>query len=194
MNNKQLIIGLGTGRCGTVSLSRLFSNQSNSFVSHERSRLPWNVDAAKYNTVFKNIHSTEHQYIGDVSFYNLPYVDSIICDYPNVKFVVLRRNLTDTVKSYLKKTTGRNHWQQHGGKGFRLCPWDQCYPKFEASSKQHALEQYWNLYYDTCEKIDQSKCFWLNTNDLNNESKCKEMLAFCGFDDPVYNKIQLNKT
>ena len=32
---KQLIIGLGTGRCGTVSLSELLTSQKNTTVSHE---------------------------------------------------------------------------------------------------------------------------------------------------------------
>ena len=144
--------------------------------------------------VYRGIYSTDHQFVGDVSFYNLPYANNIINDYPDVKFVILQRDRTETIRSYLKKTSGRNHWQDHKGSGFRLCPWDQCYPKFTANNKEHALEQYWELYYNTCKDIDQSRCFWMSTSELNEETKCKEMLTFCGYETPVYEQIQLNKT
>ena len=39
--NKKIIFGLGTGRCGTMSLSKLLSHQKNSIISHELGGLPW---------------------------------------------------------------------------------------------------------------------------------------------------------
>ena len=39
---KKIIFGLGTGRCGTVSLSHLLNEQSNAYFTHERPFLmPW---------------------------------------------------------------------------------------------------------------------------------------------------------
>ena len=35
MNNKKVILGIGTGRCGTVSLSHLLNKQKDSRFSHE---------------------------------------------------------------------------------------------------------------------------------------------------------------
>ena len=44
---RRLVIGLGTGRCGTVSLSRLLNAQPDAQVRHElRPYLPWAVDEA----------------------------------------------------------------------------------------------------------------------------------------------------
>jgi len=47
MEIRKLIIGLGTGRCGTMSLSKLLSMQENTIVSHETGTpLPWDFDLA----------------------------------------------------------------------------------------------------------------------------------------------------
>ena len=36
-----IVIGCGTGRCGTVSLSTLLNSQDRFFIGHESIRMPW---------------------------------------------------------------------------------------------------------------------------------------------------------
>lgn len=188
---KNLIIGLGTGRCGTVSLSKLLTSQDNSYFSHEWDEVHmWN---SSFNKFISYIDTIKHDFFGDVSFYNLPYVNSILEIYPNAKFIILKRDKNETIKSYMDKTKGRNHWQSHDGKKFKYCDWDHCYPKFEAQSKSEAIGMYWEYYYEECSKISTKQSFHISTNELNDEKKCLELLNWCGFPRPIYELKHLNK-
>ena len=94
MKEQNLIFGLGTGRCGTVSLSKLLNAQQDSFFTHENgdgNLLPWRTDEEKINKYIQNILNRKRQFAGDVSFYLLPYVDLILKKYPSTRFVIMKR-------------------------------------------------------------------------------------------------------
>ena len=190
MNN--LIVGLGTGRCGTVSLSKLLTCQKDSYFSHEwDGPHPWNSNFDKFLSYVNDIKYNFH---GDVAFYNLPYVNSILDVYPDTKFIILKRDKNETVKSYMNKTKGRNHWQVHDGKNFSYCDWDKSYPKFEAKNKEEAISLYWDYYYKECSKINPKNCVHMFTHELNDEKKCLEVLDWCGFPNPIYERKKLNQS
>jgi hypothetical protein len=193
MNDNQLIIGLGTGRSGTVSLSMLLNEQNNCVSSHESLKADtWGQNFSTINNIIKQ-HFINSKFVADTASYNLPYVDDFISHYPNVKFIILKRNKIDTVKSFMYKTHNRNHWQTHDGIKYNRCRWDKSFPDFKAKNKQHAIELYWEMYYDLCSKINHDQCFYINTTDLNNESTCIKMLQWCGFTNPIYKKIHTNE-
>lgn len=190
----RLIIGLGTGRCGTVSLTKLLSKQKDTYASHEHigARVAWGCD---FTEVVKSI-SQQNRFIrkfnADVSFYNLPYVKDFLEHYHDVKFIILKRNRDEVIQSFDHKTAGKNHWQKHSGAYYTKCEWDKCFPNFEAVSKKDAIGKWWDFYYDECESISQDICYHLNTEDLNNKNKCLDMLRFCGYDEPIYEQLCLN--
>jgi hypothetical protein len=194
---KKMIIGLGTGRCGSMSLSNLLSFQEDCLVSHEiggRPWLPWKRDTKLFENYYNLIHSRNYEIIGDVSFYNLPYASDYLNKSQKTVFVILQRDKQDTINSYLKKTEGRNHWIVHNGSKWRLDSWDKCYPKFDVTEKEEALSDYYDHYYESCRMLPQEKCFWMKTQDLNNEQKCIEMLNFCGFESPSFIKLKRNSS
>lgn len=190
--NKNVIIGLGTGRCGTVSLSKLLNAQKNSYFSHEWGGAhAWN---SYFNKFSSYIDHMQYEFCGDVAFYNLPYVSSILELYPNAKFIILKRDKNETIKSYMNKTKETNHWEFHDGKKFKYCDWDHCYPKFEARDKSEAIGMYWEYYYKECSKINPKNCFYISTDELNDEKKCLELLNWCGFTKPIYRLSHFNKS
>ena len=195
MDKKTLIIGLGTGRCGSMSLSKLLNLQKESKITHELeqlSRLPWEFDRARFYQYVNFLLARDESFVGDISFYLLPYVDEIRNLFPEVKFIILQRNKKETIDSYLKKTNGRNHWMHHNGGTWSIdLVWDSCYPKFAVDTKEQALSMYYDSYYNSCRKIES--CFWIKTEDLNNEQRCLEMLEFCGFEEPIWEKSHKNK-
>lgn len=194
---KNIIIGLGTGRCGTVSLTRLLNLQNSCVASHEsvaRSSQNGETWGKNFTELVNYIDNKSEKFVCEVSFYNLPYVEQLINRYDNVKFVIMKRDRQETIDSYMKKTSGRNHWQTHDGTHYRKCEWDSTYPKFEGVDKTDSIGMYWDYYYNMCSDIDQSLCYTINTNDLNDEAKCLDMLSFCGFESPKYSKIKLNQT
>ena len=185
--NKQLIISIGTGRCGSVSLSKFLSAQDNVSVLHEgrldshkiRKLIKWANDEDNLFEWLKFLLSLdEHKFVGDTGMYFLPYIEQIIDKYPEVKIIVMERNKEEVVKSYIKKTTGRNHWFNHDGKEWEKDDkWDPCYPKYDVHNKEEALEKYWedyknqtdNLILKFPEKIKKWTIQALNTTSGKNE-------------------------
>ena len=191
-----LVLGIGSGRCGTQSLSELLDQQAQATCTHERFRaeVPWGVEGYSYLADMINSAPEEHRLHGDVSLYWLPQVERLIEEFPlndtfdDLCIVALKRNKNDTVESFWNKTgkaSGRNHWQLHDGEQFRNCSlgWDKCFPKFEADSKREAINMYWSYYYGEVARLEAKypdfvRCF--PTNALNSEASQREILTFIG--------------
>ena len=185
--NKQLIISIGTGRCGSVSLSKFLSAQDKVSVLHEgrldsqkiRKLIKWENDEGNLFEWLEFLLSLDgHKFVGDTGMYYLPYIERIIDKYPEVKIIVMERNKEEVVKSYIKKTMGRNHWFDHDGKEWEKDDkWDPCFPKYDVSGKEEALENYWedyknqtdNLILKFPEKIKKWTIQALNTTSGKNE-------------------------
>ena len=208
MNNKKVILGIGTGRCGTVSLSDLLNQQENAFFSHELKikiqkevdyniPLPWQYDKKKFDSDWHSILNYDGKYVGDVSMFWLPYLEKILDNSEGLKVICLQRDKQEVVNSYLKKTEGRNHWIKHDGKQWDSCPWDKSYPNFEASNKEDALKKYWDYYYELVDDLikkypDRIKIFQMK--DLNNAKQVEDLLVFAGFENKrIISNIQKNK-
>ena len=192
---KQLIISIGTGRSGSVSLSQFLSHQQKMRLLHEgkieekgiRTLIKWENDTDqlfKWITYLSNVNSDEYFY-GDTGMYYLPYIKLIIQKYPNVKIIGLVRDKESVVNSYLNKTEGRNHWYNHNGKDWKKDEkWDPCYPKYNESNKKKALELYWEEYNETTKTLqtefpEQIKMWTIR--EFNTENGKNEILDFTGY-------------
>lgn len=192
---KKLIISIGTGRSGSVSLSQFLSHQQKMRVLHEgkieekgiRTLIKWENDIDQlfnWITYLSNFNSGNYFY-GDTGMYYLPYIKLIIQKYPNVKIIGLVRDKESVVNSYLNKTEGRNHWYNHNGKDWRKDEkWDQCYPKYNESNKKKALELYWEEYNKTTKTLQlefpkQIKMWTIG--EFNTENGKNEILDFIGY-------------
>lgn len=192
---KKYIFGIGSGRCGTTSLSSILNNQDNVNVTHELSghlQLPWKVDEIMFNTYLKSITNRSEQIVGDVSFYLINYIPKLIERIPDCKIIILKRDKKQTIDSMLKKTTGLDHWITNPR---RFSTFDKCFPKFdEHHSKADRISSYYDLYYDLANKIHHDKIFDLKTEDLNNDDKMAEVFNFCEINNPKYLKRHLNRS
>ena len=189
--NKQLIIGLGTGRCGTVSLCNLLKLQ-NVAATHEHKLLSWVFDKNDINKLLSSIINRNRNMVSDIAFYYLPYVSHILFKYPDTKFICLKRDMQQTVNSYMTKTGDRNHWSlSHNGKVDHK--WDKTYPKYHIHHKRTAIKQYWTEYYNTAKLYSETyknnfKIFNM-VDILNNEQHQLNMFEFIGIQDF---KVSLN--
>lgn len=146
----QLVIGLGTGRCGTDSLARFLDVQEGADVTHElfRHKLLWRQGEARIDKFLQWVQlQTDQRIVGDVASAYLPYVDYLLAAYPQVKFICLQRARAATIESFMQKTLQRNHWIEHDGTVWQVDEWDACFPKYQAASKQEAIGLYWDEYY-----------------------------------------------
>lgn len=198
MKLRNLIIGLGTGRCGTVSLSRLLSIQTNLLVTHEYgSLLPWEFSKRAIDQKIFELRKLN----GDVAFYYLNYVIYINQLYPSTKFVCLRRDRMSTIESYLRKTGNTNNWMEHDGTKWENSPlFYNSFPKYNVITKEEALIMYYNSYYAKAEELKKElpENFEIfDITSLNSENGVKNILHFCGINDTamkIITHLHLNNT
>jgi hypothetical protein len=192
-----LVIGLGTGRCGSHTLHEMFAIQEDSFFTHEFGDKPilhWN-SKVKPNNLFHDHIQSKKRMFGDVGFYHLPHCREYISSFPDVKFVILKREREETIRSFEKKATFRNHWM-HGHGKFKPCPWgwDPCFPKYSATNRREAIGMYYDDYYNQCMRLDQKRCYWIPMQDLNDKDLVLDMLEWCGFKNQKFFHIHSNKS
>lgn len=189
-----LVIGLGSGRCGTVSLAKLLSQQRGVEVSHER--LEYNLAAAGSEELVLTFlrQLTEGRgvrpgarCVGDVFSAYLYYVEVIAEALPEARFVCLRRDRAATVTSFVKKVHPANHWMAHDGVKWMSDPWDRCFPNFAADSIEDAVGAYWDDYYSRAADFmgrmpERFGIFELH--ELNDPSGQSRILDFAGLQGP----------
>ena len=88
----KLILGMGTGRCGTRSLAELLNQQPETEVTHEQPPLfPWipRSDQSIVARLERFERRNSGGFTGDVASFYLPYVDQIVSARPDVRIVCL---------------------------------------------------------------------------------------------------------
>lgn len=146
--------------------------------------------------------------IGDIAFYYLNYVEDILALNENVRFVCIKRDRSETIRSWEAKTairrwpslwlsdrikslvtrtpfyTAKNHWQSHNGSTYQPDPvWDSCFPNVKAASRSEAIGLYWDQYYAKAEELQiaHSANFRIfPIAALSSPEGQKEILSFVG--------------
>ena len=81
-----IVLGIGTGRCGTQSLARLINGCKMTACEHEMpDNLPWKFDRELYEKRARELSrgTLTHVAYGDVGSYYLNYVSRFIKDFPD---------------------------------------------------------------------------------------------------------------
>ena len=130
--------------------------------------------------------SGDAKWYGDVGFYFLPYIPEIFKRYPTSRAICLERSRRGVIKSYLKKTEGRNHWYRHMGIGWTEDPeWDPEYPWYAEPDKARALGLYWDQYHCTaleyCARFPD-QFMLVPTAMLNEAVGRRKIMEFIGHD------------
>lgn len=138
----KLKLGLGTGRCGTVSLSKLID------AEHEQlPMLPWLRNRDIFEMHLRALYANEVE--RSVALFYLKHIPWIFEEVDDVRAVCLKRDREGTIESFLKKVNNHNHWQPQGNKN----NWTKCFPTYEeVDSKAKAIGLYWDDYYDLAQK------------------------------------------
>lgn len=166
--SNKIIIGLGSGRCGTQSLAKFLN------IPHQGRVYSWQGDdKIDFDFLAENG--------GDVGSYYLRYINQIVNHFGSerVRFVCLRRNMKDTVDSFQKliKDNKVDVFKQ------KFMP-DIDEPNL---SERQRLEIYYNLYYKTIIDfrvlgIKNIKIFDLD--ELNNPKNIKDFIGDWDYNEP----------
>lgn len=144
-----ILIGCGTGRCGSTSLARLVGASAGAHCTHERRPLmPWVFSQELFDERVRYFSGAPTSIIGDVAYYYLPYLDRLLDALPAARVICMRRDREQMIRSFMEWTRWRNHWYDHDGTEWvRDHVWDATHPKFDIPDKQQALGAYWDDYY-----------------------------------------------
>jgi len=164
---RRLVIGLGSGRCGSRSLAYLLNAQPNTKINHEHFiPMPWKVSGRAIQYFLESIMTkADTLWYGDVAFWHLNYMPAIIEILPQTKCVVIKRNRDETIASkvLIYKSLGycgcihfrSKHWQPEWDEfvfesgGYSLLYHAE--PHFDLPIEEAVAAQY-DLYY---ERIDE---------------------------------------
>lgn len=215
--DKQFLIGLGPGRCGTTSLAKLLDLQLDTSISHEAfnsSKLDFDL-SYKYRPTnlekaIQILSGWPEPIVGDVAYYWLNHVTPVLEDYnANTKFICLTRNKEDVVESFFTASRGQPFKvpMNIGGLNLKikgLAVDGTFYPASDSSPETIALLKdgvgnTWDYYKTESEKLakeypDNFQIFPMEA--LNTGEGVKEILDFAGIPEEnrvIESGIWLNK-
>ncbi len=183
----RFIFGVGTGRCGTVSLSRLLNLQPGFVVSHEAVGGPmWRYDSGYINLLMEKMYQTEAPVVGDIAYHIIPYLETIWERYTGTKVLCLKRDKVSTMASFRKKLAARGRpWQigvwQGSGNGWIDRSITPSSPGFE-----QIISRYYDQYYECAEYFQLARPLDFRiwpTEALNSEAGQRDILRFIGVAD-----------
>lgn len=138
-----MILGLGSGRCGTLSLAKVLG------LSHEAMNLPWEVDEYRFEKAWRRIVGTR----GDVSMGWLRYLDLVWSKDPSVRVLCLRRDRAETAASWAQQLESRDRFAipclYTDAAGQIVAP--SIFPDYGDLPKAQAAATFWDTYYEQAE-------------------------------------------
>jgi hypothetical protein len=162
--------------------------------------------------------------IGDVAFYYLTYVEAIAARNQNVRFLCMRRDIDETVASWMKWLEvsrwpskhvadrlgsmitrapfyrSSNPFMEHDGSVWEIDPlWDKCFPKFEATTIPEAARKYCEYYYAEAERlaVRLAPVFrFVETNRMNDREYQAGILDFIDIPESerIYTVAHINQS
>lgn len=183
---RRVVFGLGTGRSGTVSVSKLLDAQASASVTHERRPLlPWVADLALAEQRSLQLSHGATEIVGDVAYYYLPYVEFFANRFPTARFVCMRRDRAHVIDSMMRKTGSDNLWLDHDGSEWTLNPaWDPTMPSYDPMPKAQAIGKYWDEYNAETQRLERALAGRFRVFDLeetlNTTSGVAALLDFVG--------------
>ncbi len=155
-----LVLGIGTGRCGSTSLATLLDAQRGAHVTHEHAPvLAWGRGTAADRFHIRRFreHAGRHRLFGDVAHWWLPRLADIAAAFPGLRVIVVRRERQATVNSFAKLRaqagTGALPW---GGNREGIGPhniWRSTYPPSEPMDFAEAIGSFWDRYYNEASRV-----------------------------------------
>ena len=169
-----IIIGIGTGRCGTLTLSRLLNLQPAAHVTHEKQpHLPWDMEDTKpIKAQLADLHQRQERFkfVGDVAFYWLPYLSRLFREFTDIKVVGLWREKEGFIESSIARLPSPLL--------------EKSYPEYGAKDRREILGMFWEDYNSqmfALEKKGQVKTFPMEM--LNAEESQDVLFDYLGMKD-----------
>ena len=133
-----LVLGLGSGRCGSTSLARALASVETVCATHENPPMVhWQPTPGQLRVHCKRFRMLLAHFglVFDSAHWWLNAVDPMTAEFGDMKMIGLVRDPDACARSFLeRKGTGRNainHWVEHDGTFWKPALWDRFYPSYE---------------------------------------------------------------
>jgi len=133
----QVILGIGTGRCGSTSLAAAFRDLDNALSTHENPPMIfWQPQSEQIEFHLKRLELLCRYYavVFDAAHWWLNAMDSFFERFPQGKVVGLHRRMESCVTSFLRikgvEPGTANHWALPDNSIWEPNIWDPCYPSY----------------------------------------------------------------
>lgn len=194
-----VVLGLGSGRCGSTSLTALVASIAGSVATHENPPLVyWEPLAEQRAFHFERLARLAERFaiVFDASHWWLNLAEPFLARFTDGKIVGLHRELEACARSFLeRKALGRgsiNHWAPAGNGIWRHNIWDPLYPTYPLpanaavdpdGAKLEAIRRYVREYNDALTRLAErwpERVLLLRTEDLGDAAAQHRLFGFLG--------------
>ncbi len=191
----RLLLIVGAGRCGLLSLVHVLNRQPGAKVSFEEPPfLPWKCDdrVRLVRERFARWRRTRGEgVLGDAASFYLPYLQEALAADPDLRVVGLKRpreQVAASFKRFLDDANAfpTNHWAEAPALGWLHDPLrTRCFPQYDVADREAGLRRYWDDYYRTLAELTERRPNQIHVFDmeeaLNTEAGQRAVLDFAGF-------------
>lgn len=189
-----MILGLGAGGCGLASLAHLLAAQEGSIVTKEAGirYTGWQgalfFELAHAQSWRKKLDAGECLLAGDVGYYHLPYAYEIAKRHADCRVVWLGREPERMAERLLKGAAKSHPWIEHLGDEWQWAPHNATFPATGVPDPREAARIYVEFYHQCAARVKDhlgKKMRYFATRYLDSERGQREILEFCGVENPV---------
>jgi hypothetical protein len=195
----QAILGLGSGRCGSTSLTAMLAAIEGSCATHENPPLIyWKPENAQLDFHMRRFRLLAEFFplVFDASHWWLWAIDRFFTEFPNGRAIGLHRDAETCAQSFMRvKGQGRgsfNHWVAPGNGIWCTNYWDPTYPTYPLPENADAdpdaakaqlivryVEEYNNALFALRERLPE-KVMLIRTEELALPTVQEKMFDFIG--------------
>ncbi|MCX7424709.1 MAG: hypothetical protein NTW96_03630 [Planctomycetia bacterium] len=191
--NRQIVLGMGAGQCGTGLLAEILNQQPCARVTHqEPPLLPWTPDGRTGGIgerLRRMLDARQEPVVGDVASFYLPYVEEAVALEPSIRIVCLTRPREEVVEGFCRSLDGGfpfpvNHWSREPAPGWHHDPiLSRTFPQYDTQDRTEGIRRYWDEYHQRVEELlrryPDNVRLW-DTEILTTEAGVREVLSFAG--------------
>ena len=184
---RKVVLGCGSGRCGTYSLHHLLNIQKGANITHEKHPLPWDFDERKMMVSVTDILLKDESLVGDVGLYWVNYIPFLLSYVKDLRVICLQREKQATIDSFARRIKDKNLFTDIESEHFDYDPQNipkegNVFPKYDLP-RDEATSVYWDEYYSIAGAWATNYSLYFQVfkvDELNSEEGQRKLLDFAG--------------
>jgi hypothetical protein len=195
----RLVLGIGSGRCGSTTLTELMTTVEGSVSTHENPPVIfWDQQDEQVAFHLRRFELLRQYFplVFDAAHWWINVVDNLFAIFPDAKIIGLYRDIEQCVRSFMRmKGRGldsENHWVPSDNGIWRTGDWDRAYPTYPVPdnarvnpdrAKAEVIRRYVSDYNRTLASLADrfpERVMLMPTERLERTSEQRRMFRFIG--------------